>query len=89
MENRELKQYCRYCAEASIYGNDTFACCKDNQLYDKSKSTRVNKCKNFVFCPNDLWRCDEHGNFKQYKPREKKKKLDQIKIDIGRANNGT
>lgn len=64
-----MKQYCRYCAEASIYGDDTFACCKDNKLYDISKSKRANKCKNFVFCPNDLWRCDENGNFAQYKPR--------------------
>lgn len=83
-----MKQYCRYCAEASIYGDEDFYCDKDRCIYHKRKSLRVNKCKDFVFCSNDLWRCDEHGNFKQYKPREKKAKLDQIKIDIEGADNG-
>lgn len=64
-----MKQYCRYCANANVAEEDLFYCSCNKQTYNSAKSKRVNLCKNFDFCENDLWRCDEFGNFSTYKPR--------------------
>lgn len=65
-----MRQYCRYCANANIVGDDIFYCSPKNEVYGIEKSKHVNKCKLWEFNENDLWRMDENGNFKTYKPRE-------------------
>lgn len=70
----KVKQYCRYCNNANIVGDDLFYCQKKNEIYGIEKSKRINKCKMFDFNENDLWRVDEHGNFQIYKPREQYRK---------------
>ena len=65
-----MRQYCRYCVNANIVGDDIFYCSPKNEVYGIEKSKRVNKCKLWEFNENDLWRMDENGNFKTYKPRE-------------------
>ena len=67
-----MTQYCRYCNNANLIGDDIFYCQPKNEVYGIEKSKRVNKCKLFDFNENDLWRCDENGNFETYKPRQKK-----------------
>ena len=64
-----MKQYCRYCANANIVGDDIFYCQPKNEVYGIEKSKRINKCKLWEFNENDLWRMDEQGNFQTYKPR--------------------
>ena len=64
-----MNQYCRYCNNANLIGDDIFFCQPKNEVYDMAKSKRINKCKNFNYNENDLWRCDENGNFQTYKPR--------------------
>lgn len=68
--NNTMKQYCRYCNNANLIGDDIFYCQPKNEVYDIEKSKRVNKCKLWEFNENDLWRCDENGNFETYKPRD-------------------
>ena len=67
-----MTQYCRYCNNANLIGDDIFYCQPKNEVYGIEKSKRVNKCKLFDFNENDLWRCDENGNFETYKPRPQK-----------------
>ena len=69
-----MKQYCRYCANANVAEEDLFYCSCNHQTYNAAKSKRVNRCKNFDFCENDLWRCDELGNFSKYQPRDTMKR---------------
>ena len=64
-----MNQYCRYCINANVVSENQFYCQADNRVYDISKSKRLNRCKAFDFCENDLWRCDELGNFSTYHPR--------------------
>lgn len=77
-----MNQYCRYCARAALADEDCFYCDVDHQIYDENKAKRVNKCKDFEFNPNDIFRCDEYGNFAQYKPRAKNPDK-QLKIPLG------
>lgn len=75
-----MLQYCRYCSHALDYNGEAtdFICeadapCGKNgagAFYPASKAKRPNKCLHFDFNPNDIFRCDENGNFVQYKPRE-------------------
>ena len=64
-----MKQYCRYCCNAYIQGDDVFCCDKKNKLYSGSTGKTANNCKYFEFNPNDLFGMDENGDFKQYTPR--------------------
>lgn len=82
-----MNQYCRYCARAALVSEDYFYCDVDHQVYYESKAKRTNKCKNFELNPNDLFRCDENGNFAQYKPRIKREIKDkQIRLPMEDAN---
>ena len=70
-----MKQYCRYCANL-VYGDSCYCEIKKKCLnYNSCK--RQNKCKSFEFNPIDALR----ENTKEYKPRKKQKKLDQICIE--------
>lgn len=64
-----MTQYCRYCNNANLVGDDIFYCQPKNEVYGIEKSKRVNHCREFELNENDLWRCDENGNFETYKPR--------------------
>ena len=64
-----MRQYCRYCFHAVAYEDEWYWCEQKNECYHMKKSKRVNRCKQFEFNENDLWRCDENGNFEVYKPR--------------------
>ena len=64
-----MNQYCRYCANANVVDDELFYCQPKHEVYGMDKSKRINKCKLFDFNENDLWRCDENGNFETYKPR--------------------
>lgn len=64
-----MTKYCRYCNNANLVGDDIFYCQPKNEVYGIEKSKRVNHCREFDFNENDLWRCDENGNFETYKPR--------------------
>lgn len=68
-----IKQYCRYCNNALDYNGEAtdFLCETDNRFYPASKAKRINKCKNFEFNENDIFRYDADGNFATYKPRDK------------------
>ena len=85
-----MKQYCRYCANANIIDDDLYYCQPKKQVFSIAKSKRLNKCKDFDFCENDLWRFDENGNFQTYKPREKytkhnHEKMEQLTIEAEEA----
>jgi hypothetical protein len=49
-----MKQYCRYCNNANLVGDDIFYCQPKNEVYGIEKSKRVNKCKLWEFNENDL-----------------------------------
>lgn len=73
-----MTQYCRYCNNANLVGDDIFYCHPKNEVYGIEKSKRVNHCREFEFNENDLWRCDENGNFETYKPREPYQKREPV-----------
>ena len=73
-----MTQYCRYCNNANLVGDDIFYCQPKNEVYGMEKSKRVNHCREFEFNENDLWRCDENGNFETYKPRGPYKKREPV-----------
>ena len=82
-----MKQYCRYCAEATDYNGEAedFVCCASapcgangaGRFYPASKAKRPNKCKSFIFCPMDVF-FTTYGE-RHYKPR-KKPEYEQIKL---------
>ena len=65
-----MKQYCRYCANCFLQDNDVVYCQPKNEMREKTECIRTNKCKHFEFNPYDVFSVDEHGNFKEYQPRE-------------------
>lgn len=73
-----MNQYCRYCNNANLIGDDIFYCQPKDEVYGIEKSKRINKCKDFDFNENDLWRCDENGNFQTYCPRRREKKTEDV-----------
>lgn len=82
-----MNQYCRYCCDANLMEcENLFWCSMHEKEYPVSKAKRINKCKDFQFNSFDLFGMDEHGNFREYKPREKYRKrekseeLEQIQI---------
>ena len=75
-----MNQYCRYCANCFLQDDDIVYCEPKKQMREKKECTRINKCKHFEFNPFDVFSADEHGNFKEYKPRGLyKPKREQIK----------
>lgn len=62
-----MKQYCRYCANACLQDDYSFYCCKKRNLYDVTYAKRVNNCKDFVFCPMDLFNPN-----REYSPNKNK-----------------
>ncbi len=85
-----MKQYCRYCANALDYNGECedFLCeadapCGNNgcgRFYPASKAKRLNRCKHFVFNPNDIFSAAPDGSFRQYQPRGPyKPRAEQIK----------
>lgn len=85
-----MNQYCRYCVYALDYNGEAtdFICeadapCGNNgagQFYLASKAKRINKCKNFAFNSNDIFRTMPNGDFAQYQPRDKITKKDKSEI---------
>ena len=75
-----MNQYCRYCANCFLQDDDIVYCKPKNEMREKKECCRANKCKHFDFNPYDVFSLDEHGNFKEYKPREAyKPRREQIK----------
>lgn len=64
-----MNQYCRYCANANLVGDDIFYCQPRNEVYGIEKSKRINKCKLWEFNEYDLWSMDENGNSRTYNQR--------------------
>lgn len=63
-----MKQYCRYCANATQVEEDMCVCDKLIIFMKKQKACRPNKCKMFEFNEIDVF------NFgHKYKPRKDKK----------------
>lgn len=71
-----MKQYCRYCAKCVQVDEDICHCEHLTATFEGAKARRVNKCKDFVFNPIDVF--DLERKYKprgEYQPREKKSKV--------------
>lgn len=85
---RTMKQYCRYCSNAIDYNGEAtdFICtanaeCGNNgagRMYPAEKAKRINHCKHFSFNPLDVFYAT-YGE-REYKPRTRIAKLDQLKL---------
>lgn len=62
-ERENVKQYCRYCANANWY-DDSVYCHIRNTLISKSTACKTNNCKSFEFNELDVFDIE-----KKYKPR--------------------
>lgn len=60
-----MKQYCRYCANCVQVDDDICHCEHSTATFEGAKARRVNKCKNFVFNPIDVFDLE-----RKYQPRE-------------------
>ena len=73
-----MKQYCRYCGEASPIDLENTAYCQiKNKLFSKLQGSRVNTCKDFTFNKIDVFDLS-----KTYKPRELKNVSENNQISL-------
>ncbi len=82
----EIKQYCRYCANCFLQGDDVVYCEPKNQMREKKNCITVNRCKHFELNPNDVFSADEHGNFREYKPRKPYKTRTEQAAEMGQTS---
>jgi len=80
-----MKQYCRYCANAFLQGDDFIYCEPKNEMRDKRNCITLNKCKHFELNEMDVFDMD-----RTYKPRKAYKRksaqaidAEQLTIDTG------
>ena len=75
----KMKQYCRYCAEATESADyeDVVWCAEKQKEMSHAAAKRQNNCPLFRFCEIDVFDPD-----KRYKPREKKEKRDNGQLPL-------
>ena len=67
-----MKQYCRYCANCYLQGDDIVWCEPKDQMRNKQQCSSVNNCKDFELNEIDVFDID-----RTYKPRAKRKKVER------------
>lgn len=67
-----MVQYCRYCTHC-IYG-DVIYCDVKKKVINEHIAKQTNKCKDFTFCPIDVF------SGKEYMPRKCGRKKEQMKL---------
>ena len=65
-----MNQYCRYCSNAYLQGDDLIWCGPKDEIRAGREITRINKCPYFDFNPIDVLDQD-----RVYRPREKRQPI--------------
>lgn len=74
-----MKQYCKYCSNASPYGDSYCWCDVKNKMIGEASASKVNNCKSFDF--NEMNVFDIGQIYKPRSPRTAKvNDGEQIKI---------
>jgi hypothetical protein len=79
-----MKQYCRYCANAILQGDDVVYCEPKDEMRDKKNCITSNECKKFELNPLDVFDIDkEYKPRKAYKPRRQQiAESGQIELEV-------
>lgn len=62
-----MKQYCRYCVNAYLQGDDMIWCKPKDEIRTDRQITRLNRCPHFEFCSIDVLNPE-----REYRPVEKR-----------------
>ena len=72
-----MKQYCRYCVNAYLQGDDMIWCKPKDEIRTDHQITRMNRCPHFEFCSIDVLNPE-----REYRPVEKRRAAQKKEPDM-------
>lgn len=72
-----MKQYCRYCVNAYLQGDDMIWCEPKDEIRTDRQITRLNHCPHFEFCSIDVLNPE-----REYRPAEKRRSAQTKEPDM-------
>ena len=72
-----MKQYCRYCVNAYLQGDDMIWCEPKDEIRTDRQITRLNRCPHFEFCSIDVLNPE-----REYRPVEKRRAVQKKEPDM-------
>lgn len=72
-----MKQYCRYCVNAYLQGDDMIWCEPKDEIRTDRQITRLNHCPHFEFCSIDVLNPE-----REYRPVEKRRAAQKKEPDM-------